>query len=131
MLSLAAAMAWGCDEKEAVEANPAVDAAQPEPAAAEQQQQPSETNPESEADEESAERRAAEEKAQAEVEANPLTDCCRALGKQAFTLRSPEYHGASKACGEAMTEKKELASVIGEIKKSLKDKPLPSECNPK
>lgn len=83
---------------------------------------------EKKAAEEEASRKAAEEKAEAELAANPLTECCRALGKQAFTLRSPEFHGASKACGEALTSQKDLASVLPEIKKSLKDKVLPEEC---
>lgn len=75
-----------------------------------------------------AQRSEAEAKAQAEVEANPLTECCRSLGQKAFTLRSPEYHGASKACGEAMNEKKELSAILSDIKKALKDQPLPEEC---
>lgn len=71
---------------------------------------------------------AEEESAQAEVEANPLTECCRALGQRAFKLRSPEFHGASKVCGEAMGEEKKMADILPEIKKALKAEPLPDEC---
>ncbi len=114
----------GCEEDQPVKApEPVVEAATPENAAKPQPAAP--------AKDEAADEKAAEEaKAQAEVEANPLTECCRALGKQAFTLRSPEYHGASKACGEALTEKKSLSAVLPAIKKSLKDKALPGECSP-
>ncbi len=72
-----------------------------------------------------------EAKAQAEVDANPLTECCRSLGQKAFTLRSPEYHGASKACGEAMNEKKELSAILPDLKKALKAQALPDECTAK
>jgi len=115
------AVTCGCEEEKA---KPEVEAATPEAVAVEK----GPTAAEKKAADEEAARKAEEEKKQAEVDANPLTECCRALGKQAFTLRSPEFHGASKVCGEALTSNGDLASVLPEIKKSLKDKTLPSEC---
>lgn len=79
---------------------------------------------------EEAKRKAEADKEQAEVDANPLTECCRALGKKGFTLRSPEYMAASKACGEALTEEAPVSTALVGIKKSLKDQALPTECNP-
>jgi hypothetical protein len=67
---------------------------------------------------------------QAAVEANPLTACCQSLGKKGFMERSPEYMAASQVCGEALTGKKQLASVLPDIKKALKGQPLPDTCAP-
>ncbi len=69
-----------------------------------------------------------QEQAQAAVEENPLTECCRSLGKKGFMERSPEYMAASQVCGEALQGKKELASVLPEIKKALKGQALPETC---
>lgn len=94
--------------------------------------------------EKSAEEKAAEEKAAAEaakqaeeaaaaeakLKENPLTECCRALGQKGFVERSPEYMGASKVCGEAMGENKELKDVLPGIEKELKGKTTPDECKP-
>ena len=126
LLPIALTFFAGCDDKQAQSQEPSLDAAKTEAPAIAENKGPSAEEKKA-ADEEAA-RKAEEEKAQAELAANPLTECCRALGKQAFTLRSPEFHGASKACGEALTAEKDLASVLPEIKKSLKDKPLPEEC---
>ena len=119
-------LAVGCEDEKQAAKEAALAAATPETPALVENKGPSPE--EKKAAEEEAARKAAEDKAEAELAANPLTECCRALGKQAFTLRSPEFHGASKACGEALTAKKDLASVLPEIKKSLKDKALPEEC---
>jgi len=67
---------------------------------------------------------------QAAVEENPLTACCQSLGKKGFMERSPEYMAASQVCGEALTGKKQLASILPDIKKALKSQPLPDTCAP-
>ncbi len=77
---------------------------------------------------EESKRKADEEKAQAELAKNPLTECCRALGKKGYTERSMEYMGASKVCGAGMTEGKSLAEISASMKKELKGKSLPEEC---
>lgn len=113
----------GCEEKkEPAPAAPApIPSAEPTPKAAE---------PEKPAvDVASAEAKAAADKEQAEVDENPLTGCCRSLGQKGFMERSPEYMGASQACGEALQAKKDLASVLPDIKKALKGKPLPDTCS--
>jgi len=119
-----ALFAAGCDEKP-----------EPEPAKVEQEQV--EAPPEKTAEEKAAEEKAAAEeakkaeeeaKAQAELAKNPMTECCRALGQRGFTQRSPTYMAASKVCGEAMTEKKELAAVLPDIKKELGKEAVPDEC---
>lgn len=71
---------------------------------------------------------AEEAKAQEELAKNPLTECCRALGQRGFTQRNPTYMAASKVCGEAMGEKKDLSQAIGDIKKELAAEELPDEC---
>lgn len=126
LLPVALLFVFGCDDKPAKSQEPSLDAAKVETPALVENKGPSAE--EKKAAEEEAARKAEEEKAQAELAANPLTECCRALGKQAFTLRSPEFHAASKACGDALTAEKDLASVLPEIKTSLKDKSLPAEC---
>ncbi len=78
--------------------------------------------------EEEAKRAEEEAKAQQALAQNPLTECCRSLGQKGFTMRSPEYMGASKICGEAMEAKKELADILGAIKTELKGKEMPEEC---
>lgn len=94
--------------------------------------------------EKSAEEKAAEEKAaveaakkaeeaaaaEAKLKENPLTECCRALGQKGFMERSPEFMAASKVCGEAMGENKELKDVLPGIEKELKGKTTPDECKP-
>lgn len=74
--------------------------------------------------------KAAKEKAQAAVEESPLTLCCRSLGQKGFMERSPEYMAASQVCGEALQAKKELASILPEVKKALKGQPMPDTCAP-
>lgn len=94
--------------------------------------------------EKSAEEKAAEEKAAAEaakkaeeaaaaeakLKENPLTACCRALGQKGFMERSPEFMAASKVCGDAMGENKEMKDVLPGIEKELKGKTTPDECKP-
>ena len=72
---------------------------------------------------------ARQEQEQAAVDENPLTLCCRSLGQKGFMERSPEYMAASQVCGDALQGKKELASVLPEIKKALKSQPLPDTCS--
>jgi hypothetical protein len=79
---------------------------------------------------EKAAEKAEKEKAQAAVEDSPLTLCCRSLGQKGFMERSPEYMAASQICGEALQAKKELASILPEVKKALKGQPMPETCAP-
>ena len=51
------------------------------------------------------------------VEENPLTACCQSLGKKGFMERSPEYMAASQVCGEALTGKKQLASILRQARR--------------
>ncbi len=123
----------GCDEKTEAEAKTEQEA---ETAKAEQsaaQAVPTQTPEEkaaAAAARAAAERKRKEEaKEQEKVEANPLTECCRALGKRGFTQRSPEYMKASKACGKALEAEETPAQALPGIKKALKGKGLPSECS--
>ncbi len=68
--------------------------------------------------------------AEAKLQENPMTECCRALGQKGFVERSPEYMAASKVCGAAMEEKKELGDTLPAIEKELKGKTTPDECKP-
>ena len=77
---------------------------------------------------EKTEEQKAREAEQAEVEANPLTDCCRSLGQRGFMERSPSYIAASKECGEAMTAKKSVTEALPAIKKALGKDALPDQC---
>lgn len=114
-----------CDEEKA----PAKDApAEPAAQAGPTPEQVAEDEAQKKAAEEAAKKAEEEAKAQAALAENPLTECCRSLGQKGFTLRSPEYMGASKICGTAMEEKKQLADILADIKKELKDKELPQEC---
>jgi hypothetical protein len=72
--------------------------------------------------------KAAQAEAQKAVEENPLTPCCRALGRIGFTERSQEYTAAAQDCGKGMEANKTLAQVAGDLKKALKGKSLPDEC---
>jgi|GEM_PF-1402637 len=118
--------AVGCEEEAPAEEKAQADTAKVEPAI------PEKTAEEKAAEEKAAaeEKKRAEEAAAAEAELakNPLRECCAALGKKGFTLRSPEYMAASKACGEGMKEEKDMASTMPGIKEALKDKALPDEC---
>jgi hypothetical protein len=121
MLPLVCAFVWACEDEPKPEtkveaATPAVPEKPPEPTAEEK---------------EAKEKAAEAKKAQAEVEANPLTECCRALGSMGFTKRSTEYMAASTDCGSAMTNNKSLADATAAIKKALKGQELPEECEPK
>ena len=68
--------------------------------------------------------------AEAKLQEDPLTECCRALGQKGFVERSPEYMAASKVCGDAMGEKKEMKEVLPDIEKELKGKTTPDACKP-
>ncbi len=72
--------------------------------------------------------KAAQAEAQKAVEENPLTPCCRALGRIGFTERSQEYTAAAQECGKGMEANKTLAQVASDAKKALKGKALPDEC---
>jgi len=94
--------------------------------------------PEKTAEEKAEEERAAAEaakkaeeaaKAEAELQENPLTECCRALAQQAFMQRSVEFKSGEQICGEAMKEEKKLSDVLPDIKAKLAGKPLPEPCN--
>jgi type IV secretory pathway VirB10-like protein len=121
-------IATGCEEAPAQadtkEEAPAAAPAAPEKAAADKAA-------EEKAAEEAKKRAEEEAKAQAALAENPITECCRALGKEGFTLRSVEYSTAARACGMAMEEKKDLAGALPMIEKELGGKPLPAECKPK
>lgn len=128
---LAISLSLGCEEKEATAA---------EGSAQDQAASAAPAPPEKTAEEKAAEEKAAAEEAkraeeeakvQAELAANPITECCRALGQKGFTERSPEYMAASKVCGSAIEEEKKLESVIGQIEKELKGKATPDECKGK
>lgn len=72
--------------------------------------------------------KAAQAEAQKAVEENPLTPCCRALGRIGFNERSQEYTAAAQDCGKGMEANKTLAQVAADLKKALKGKALPDEC---
>ncbi|HEX2878853.1 MAG TPA: hypothetical protein VHO25_04885 [Polyangiaceae bacterium] len=72
--------------------------------------------------------KAAQAEAQKAVEENPLTPCCRALGRIGFNERSQEYTAAAQDCGKGMEANKTLAQVAADLKKALKGKSLPDEC---
>lgn len=72
--------------------------------------------------------KAAQAEAQKAVEENPLTPCCRALGRIGFNERSQEYTAAAQDCGKGMEANKTLAQVASDAKKALKGKALPDEC---
>lgn len=126
---LAISLSVGCEEKEATAAEDKASEAAAAPAP-----------PEKTAEEKAAEEKAAAEakkqaeeeaKIQAELAANPITECCRALGQKGFTERSPQYMAASKVCGAALEDEKKLESVIGQIEKELEGKATPDECKAK
>lgn len=119
----------GCEDKETEETVEEKAAATVEEAKPLPKKSAEEMLAEEKAKKEEAKRKAEEAKKQAEVDANPLTECCRALGQKGFKLRSPEYMAASKACGEAMTEEAPVGTALIGIKKALKGKTLPSECS--
>lgn len=123
-LILAVVLCLGCEEKKEPAAAPAPE---PTPAPAVAPAAPEEPA-DAAAEAARAEDKATAEKEQAAVDENPLTGCCRSLGQKGFMERSPEYMGASQACGEALQAKKDLASVLPDIKKALKGKPLPDTC---
>lgn len=115
----------GCDEEKPAEA-PKEESAAP-------------ALPEKSAEEKAAEEKAAVEAAkkaeeaaaaEAKLQADPLTECCRALGQKGFMERSPEFMAASKVCGDAMGEKKELKEILPDIEKELKGKTTPDACKP-
>lgn len=121
VLALASLMLFACEEKK----EPAAETAALQPAAV---VEPAKAEPEQKAEEKQA---ADEAKAEQQaVEDNPLTPCCRELGRKGFMDHSPEYMAASKECGEAMTAGKSVADVQGAIKTALKGKALPESCNP-
>jgi hypothetical protein len=126
LLPLACVLMWGCEEKKPVEE------AKPEPApvvaAAAPAAAPAAATPEDEAAKQEAAAKAAAPK---EVEEDPLTPCCRELGRMGFMERSPEAMAASQECGKAMSEKKTLPDVIGAITKAMKGKALPEACSQK
>jgi len=121
---LVALSVLGCDEKKEPPTEPAPSAVPTAPAPAPAPAEPSANA----ADSAQAEAKAEAAKEQAAVDENPLTACCRSLGQKGFMERSPEYMGASQACGEALQAKKDLASVLPDIKKALKGKALPDTC---
>jgi len=127
MLALTLAC-FGCEEeKKAPEAAPAATPApivEPAPAPA----APEKSAADAAAEEAAAAEKAAAAKQEAAAAEDPLTLCCRSLGQKGFMERSPEYMGASQACGEALQAKKDLASVLPAIKKALKGKALPDTC---
>ncbi len=135
LVSVLTACAWlclACDEKkdETTSASSEAMATQQPSAAApakSAEQQTAEAAAEAAADK----AREEAEKEQAAVDENPITECCRALGKKGFTERSPEYMAASKVCGEALTAQDALEKALPGIKTALKSQPLPSECAPR
>ncbi len=128
LLITASVFAFACEEEKKDEPATATEAVAAEKPA--DQPAKAEADPEKAAAEKAAEEAEEEKKkAQAEVDANPLTECCRALGKKGFVERSPEYVAASKVCGEAMTNKEDVDKALPNIKKELKGKALPDECS--
>lgn len=130
-LFVLSAAVLGCEEKSEPEQKTAAAEQAEAPASPEA---PKEKSAEELAAEEAAkaeeEKKAAEEAAaQKEVEENPITECCRALGRKGFTERNPDYMAASKACGEAMEAKEGLDKALPGIKAALKSEALPSECS--
>lgn len=132
-----ALLSFGCEETEQTEPAKTTQAAsetkkdtkdQPVKAEAKPDSKSAESKPSDAEKQDAEEKAAAAKKAQAEVEANPLTECCRALGKKGFTERSPDYMAASKACGESMSKKEDLAKALPGVKKALNGKSLPEEC---
>jgi hypothetical protein len=116
--------ALGCEEEKKPEAAPVVQPVAPLPA-------------EKTAEEKAAEEQAAAEaakkaeeaaKAEAELQENPLTECCRALAQQAFMQRSVEFKAGEQICGEAMKEDKKLSDVLPAIQAKLAGKTLPEPC---
>ena len=89
---------------------------------------PVEVEEEPKADPEAEAKAAADAKAQAAVDADPLTECCRTLGKIGYMERSSAHMDAAKECGAALKAKKSMADALPAIKKSLADKAPPSEC---
>jgi len=124
LVALSALSVLGCDEKK----EPPTEAKAIATAAATATPAPTPAAAEPSANAAQAEAKAEAAKEQAQVDENPLTACCRSLGQKGFMERSPEYMGASQACGEALQAKKDLASVLPDIKKALKGKPLPDTC---
>lgn len=126
VLALSSLILFACEEKKEPAAETAEQpAAAVEPAAV---VQPAKAEPAVNAEEKQA---ADEAKAEQQaVEDNPLTPCCRELGRKGFMDHSPEYMAASKECGEAMTAGKAVADAQGAIKTALKGKALPESCNP-
>lgn len=138
ILGAALALACGCEEEQKpVETK--VEMATPAPEAAkadEMKKAEGDMGAKEEAegdDKAEGEAKGADDRAEGEdaKEADPLTECCRALGSAGFTKRSQEYMAASKECGTAMTEKKSLDQALAMIKKELKTEPLPDECSKK
>lgn len=113
----------GCEEKPAPAPTPP-----PAPAPIVEPAPAPSPAPSADAEAARAEEQAKKAKEEAAMAESPLVGCCRSLGQKGFMERSPEYMGASQVCGEALQEKKELASVLPEIKKALKGKPLPDTC---
>lgn len=112
-------LSFGCEEEKAEEKKPVEKPLEVSPVKAE---------PEVKADPEAPATASAEQQAQADVEANPLTACCRALGQRGFMQRSPTYVAAAKACGESMEKKESKTQAASSIKGALGKDPLPSEC---
>ncbi|HTM45387.1 MAG TPA: hypothetical protein VL137_10555 [Polyangiaceae bacterium] len=120
VLVLGCSLVWACEDPKpvAVEQNPPA-AAAVAPAAVKANPEPAKP---------AASATTAADEAQKAVEENPLTPCCRALGRKGFVEHSPEYTGAGKQCGEAMTDKKTIEQIRAELKTTLKGKALPDEC---
>jgi hypothetical protein len=120
----------GCEEKPEAEEKTAAAEQAEEPAAEAPQEKSAEELAREKAEAEAAAKKEEEEAAaQKEVDENPITECCRALGKKGFTERSPEYMAASKVCGESLEAKEEIGKALPGIKTALKGQPLPSECS--
>ena len=115
----------GCDEEKPVEP---VKEAPVAPAVVEKSAEEKEAEEKAAAEE--AKRAEEAAAAEAKLKEDPLTECCRALGQKGFVERSPEYMAASKVCGDAMGEKKEMKEALPGIEKELKGKTTPDQCKP-
>ena len=121
-----ALLSLGCEEKKEA---PPTEAPAPVAEAAKAPEAPPKSADQLAAEAAAASAKSDAEKEQAAVDENPLTLCCRSLGQKGFMERSPEYMAASQVCGDALQSKKELASILPEIKKALKSQPLPDTCS--